>query len=152
MDRHCGVFARLLADEIELAENEQKFVKITLNTACYIDQYEAIDVLERLVTDDDIDTTTDALGRTVDLTEFFFRAVADLETEEPLGPRAPPYWDEDDDLPSVINIDRDIEQRIRDLAHHRLRQSRGRRRWPDTGQPVQRRSYLSSRHRVRPDR
>lgn len=102
---------------VELAEDEQKFVKISLNTAFYVDQYEAIDTLERLVTDDDIDTTTDALGRTVDLTEFFFRAVADLETEEILGPHAPPYWEEDDDLPNIADIDPDIEQRIRELAH-----------------------------------
>ena len=52
-----------------------------------------------------------------DLTEFYFKSVADLETEELVGPHAPPYWDEDDDLPRVIDVDSEVKQRIRDLAH-----------------------------------
>jgi len=52
-----------------------------------------------------------------DLVEFYFQAVADLEREELLGPHAPPYWDEDDDLPRVIDVDPDVKQRIRELAH-----------------------------------
>jgi len=102
---------------VELAEDEHKFVKITLNTAFYVDQYDAIDVLERLVTAEDISTVTDPLGRTVDLTEYYFRAVADLETDKIMGPHAPPYWDEDDTLDRVVSVDPDIRQRIRDLAY-----------------------------------
>ena len=101
-----------------LAEDEPKFVKITLNTAFYVDQHAAIDVLETLVTNDDIASgTRSTLGMETDLTEFYFRTVADLETEELLGPHAPPYWDEDDDLPRVVDVDSDVKQQIRTLAH-----------------------------------
>lgn len=102
---------------VKLAEDEQKFVKISLNTAFYVDQYEAVDTLERLVTDDDIDTTTDRLGRTVDLTEFYFRAVADLETDKLVGPHAPPYWQAGDELEHVCDVDSEVEEKIRKLAH-----------------------------------
>lgn len=106
-----------VADRLyDLAENEHKFVKITLNTAFYVDQHQAIDVLERLVTADDIDTTTDSFGRTVDLTEFYFKLVADLKTDKLVGPHAPIYWPEGDNLERVLSIDPNIEQRIRQLA------------------------------------
>jgi len=102
---------------VELATDEHKFVKISLNTAFYVDQHEAIDVLERLVTDDDIETTTDRLGRTVDLTEFFFRAVADLETDKLVGPHAPPYWEAGDELKRTLDVAPEVEEQIRTLAH-----------------------------------
>lgn len=109
-----SVADRLLA----LAEDEPKFVKITLNTAFYVDQYAALDAFEAIVTDEDVASgTRSTLGMETDLTEFYFRAVADLETDELLGPHAPPYWDEDDDLPRVIDVDPDVKQRIRELAH-----------------------------------
>ncbi len=108
-----SVTDRLLA----LAEDDLKFVKITLNTVFYVDQYAALDVLETLVTDEDISGTRSRLGMETDLTEFYFKSVADLETEELVGPHAPPYWDEGDDLPRVVDIDPDVKQRIRDLAH-----------------------------------
>jgi len=34
-----------------------------------------------------------------------------------LGPHAPPYWDEDDDVPRVVDVDSDVKQHIRTLAH-----------------------------------
>ena len=101
---------------IELATSEHRFVKITLNTAFYVDQHRAIEVLERLVTDETIDTTTDMLGRQVDLTEFYFKAVADLETDALVGPHAPPYWEEGDDLPRTVEVSAEVRQRIRELA------------------------------------
>jgi hypothetical protein len=100
-----------------LAEDEPRFVKITLNTAFYVDQHAAIDVFETLVTDEEISGIRSTLGLETDLTEFYFQAVADLETPELLGPHAPPYWDEDDDLPRVVNVDPDVKQQIRSLAH-----------------------------------
>lgn len=100
-----------------LAEDEPKFVKITLNTAFYLNQHAAIDVFETLIVDEDISGTRSTLGLETDLTEFYFRAVADLETEELPGPHAPPYWDEDDDLPRVADINPELKQRIRTLAH-----------------------------------
>ncbi|WP_128905667.1 hypothetical protein [Halorubrum amylolyticum] len=103
---------------LALSEDESKFVKITLNTAFYVDQYAALDAFEAIVTDEDIASgTRSTLGMETDLTEFYFQAVADLETEELLGPHAPPYWDEDDDLTRVIDVDPDVKQRIRELAH-----------------------------------
>jgi len=103
---------------LALAEDEPKFVKITLNTAFYVDQHAALDAFETIVTDEDIASgTRSTLGMETDLTEFYFQAVADLETEELLGPHAPPYWDEDDDLTRVIDVDPDVKQRIRKLAH-----------------------------------
>lgn len=102
---------------VELGQDEQKFVKISLNTAFYVDQHEAVDVLERLVTHDDIDTTTDQLGRSVNLTEFYFRAVADLETDKLVGPHAPPYWEEGDELERVLDVDPEVREQIRKLAH-----------------------------------
>jgi hypothetical protein len=102
---------------LALAEDEPKFVKITLNTAFYVDQHAALDVFEALVTDEDISGTRSKLVTEIDLTEFYFRAVADLETEELLGPHAPPFWDEDDDLPRVVDVDPEVKQRIRELAH-----------------------------------
>ena len=100
-----------------LAEDEPKFVKITLNTAFYVDQHAALDIFETIVTDEDVATgTRNTLGIETDLTEFYFQAVADLETEELFGPHAPPYWDGDDDLVRVIDIDPDVKQRIRELA------------------------------------
>ena len=101
---------------VELGSSEHKFVKITLNTAFYVDQHAAIEVLERLVTDETIDTTTDMLGRQVDLTEFYFKAVADLETEAMVGPHTPPYWEEGDELPRIIDVSDKVRQRIRELA------------------------------------
>ena len=100
---------------LALAEDEPKFVKITLNTAFYADQYAALDVFETIVTN--VSGTHTTLVMEMDLTEFYFQAVADLEIEELLGPHAPPYWDEDDDLPQVLDIDPEVRQRIRDLAH-----------------------------------
>lgn len=109
-----SVVDRLLA----LAEDEPKFVKVTLNTAFYVDQHTALDVFESIVTDDDIASSTRSmLGMETDLPEFYFRAVADLETEELLGPHAPPYWDEDDDLPNVVDLDSEVKERIRALAY-----------------------------------
>jgi len=102
---------------LTLAEEEPKFVKIALNTAFYVDQHTAIDVFETLVTDDDISGTRSKLGMETDLTEFYFQAVADLETEELLGAHAPPYWDEDDELDRVVAVDPDVKQRIRNLAY-----------------------------------
>jgi hypothetical protein len=102
---------------LALAEDQPKFVKIALNTAFYVDQHAALDVFETLVTDEGISGTRSTLGMETDLTEFYFRAVADLETEEFLGPHAPPYWDEDDDLPRVVDVDPEVKQRIRTLAH-----------------------------------
>lgn len=103
---------------LALAQNEPKFVKITLNTAFYVDQYAALDAFEAIVTDEDIASNTrSTLGMETDLVEFYFQAVADLEMEELLGPHAPPYWDEDDTLPRVIDVDLDVKQRIRELAH-----------------------------------
>jgi hypothetical protein len=55
--------------------------------------------------------------REVDLTRLYFKSVADLEIEGLTGPHAPPYWDEDDNLPNVIDVDSDVRQRIRELAH-----------------------------------
>lgn len=101
---------------IELAATEHKFVKITLNTAFYVDQYAAIEVLERLVTDETIDTATDMLGRQVDLTEHYFKSVGDLETEAMVGPHAPPYWEEGDELPRTVDVSDKVRQRIRELA------------------------------------
>jgi hypothetical protein len=107
-----------VADQLlALAEDAPKFVKITLNTAFYVDQHAALDVFETLVTDDEISGTRSTLGLETDLTEFYFQAVADLETEALLGPHAPPYWDEDDDFPRVVDVDPDVKQRIRALAH-----------------------------------
>jgi len=103
---------------LALAEDEPKFVKITLNTAFYVDQHTALDAFETIVTDEDIASgTRSTLVTETDLTEFYFRAVADLETEELLGPHAPHYWDEDDDLARVIDSDPDVKQRIREMAH-----------------------------------
>jgi hypothetical protein len=103
---------------LTLAEAEPKFVKITLNTAFYVDQHAALDAFEAIVTDEDVASgTRSTLGMETDLTEFYFQAVADLETEELLGPHAPPYWDEDANLPRVIDVDLDVKQRIRELAH-----------------------------------
>lgn len=101
---------------VALATDEPKFVKITLNTVFYVDQHAALDVFETIVTDEEISGTRSKLGMETDLTEFYFQAVADLETEELIGPHAPPYWDEDDDLPRVIAVDADVKQRIRELA------------------------------------
>lgn len=102
---------------LALAEDEPKFVKITLNTAFYVDQHAALDVFETLVTDESISGTYSTLGIETDLTEFYFKSVADLETQKFVGPHAPPYWDEDDDLPRVVDIDPGVKQRIRHLAH-----------------------------------
>jgi hypothetical protein len=55
---------------IALAEDEPKFVKITLNTAFYVDQYAALEVLETIVTD--VSGTRTKLGRETDLTEFYW--------------------------------------------------------------------------------
>lgn len=100
-----------------LAKDEPKFAKIALNTAFYVDQHAALDAFETIVTDEELASgTRSTLGMKTDLTEFYFQAVADLETEELLGPHAPPYWDEDDDLVRVIDIDPDVKQRIRELA------------------------------------
>jgi len=101
---------------IELAVSEHKFVKIALNTAFYLDQHAAIELLERLVTDETIDTTTDMLGRRVDLTEFYFKAVGDLEIDAMAGPHTPPYWEDGDHLPRTVEVDDDVRERIRDLA------------------------------------
>lgn len=101
---------------LALAQDEPMFVKVTLNTAFYVDQHAALDVFETLVTDEEISGTRKKFGRETDLTEFYFQAVADLETEQLVGPHAPPYWDEDDDLPRVIDVDPDVKQRIQDLA------------------------------------
>jgi hypothetical protein len=108
-----------LADHLlALAEDEPKFVKITLNTAFYVDQHAAIDAFETIVTDNDIlSGTRSTLGMETDLAEFYFQAVADLETEGLLGPHAPPYWDEDEDLDHVIDLDPSVKRRIRELAH-----------------------------------
>lgn len=106
-----------VADRLHtLAETEPKFVKITLNTAFYVDQHAAVDAFETLVTDEDISGTYSTLMREVDLTKFYFKSVAALETEGLTGPHAPPYWDEDDTLPSVVDFDPDVKQRIRELA------------------------------------
>ena len=104
---------------LALAEDKPKFVKVTLNTAFYVDQHAALDAFESIVTDEDIASGTrrSMLGMETDLPEFYFKSVADLETEELLGPHAPPYWDEDDDLPSVADLDPDVKERIRTLAY-----------------------------------
>ncbi|MFC4990208.1 hypothetical protein [Saliphagus infecundisoli] len=101
---------------LALAQDEPLFVKVTLNTAFYVDQHAALDVFETLVTDEAISGTHTRFGREIDRTELYFQAVADLETEQLLGPHAPPYWDEDDDLPRVVDVDPDVKQRIQDLA------------------------------------
>jgi len=98
-----------------LAEDKGKFVKITMNTAFYVDQHAAIDVFETLITNEASGTYT-TLMREVDLTEFYFKSVADLEIEGLVGPHAPPYWGEDDTLPDTIDVDPDVRQRIRELA------------------------------------
>lgn len=102
---------------IALAQDEPQFVKITLNTAFYVDQHAALDVFETIVTDEAISGTRSTLGMETDLTELYFKSVADLETEELLGPHAPPYWEAGDELPRVVDVDPDVKQRIRDLAH-----------------------------------
>lgn len=107
-----------VADQlIALGKDEPKFVKITLNTVFYVDQHEAIEVFKTLVTDDDISGTVNRMGLETDLVEFYFRAVADLETPQILGPHVPPYWDGADDLDRVLDVDPDVEQQIRDLAN-----------------------------------
>lgn len=101
---------------LALAQDEPMFVKVTLNTAFYVDQHAALDVFETLVTDEASSGTHKRFGIETDLTEFYFQAVADLETEQLLGPHAPLYWDEDDTLPRIIDVDPDVKQRIQDLA------------------------------------
>jgi len=100
---------------IALAEDEPKFVKIALNTAFYVDQHAALAVFDTLVTDEDISGTYSTILSETDLTEFYFKALADLETEELLGPHAPWYY-EDDDFPHVVDFDPNVKQRIRELA------------------------------------
>jgi hypothetical protein len=39
-----------------------------------------------------------------DLTEFYSQAVAELETEELLGPHAPPYWTKTMNLTASLRL------------------------------------------------
>lgn len=102
---------------LALAQEAPKFVKVTLNTTFYVDQHAALDVFETLVTSEDISGTRSWLGMETDLTEFYFKAVADLETEDLAGPHAPPYWEEGDNLDRIVELDPEVKQRIRELAH-----------------------------------
>lgn len=100
----------------ELADTEHKWVSITLKTAFYADQYAALDVLERLVTDDSLTGTVQRISFEVDVTRYYFGAVSDLERDF-LGPHIPPYWDWEEEFDYSFALDPEVKEQIRKLAH-----------------------------------
>jgi len=106
-----------VADRLRaLADTEHKWVSITLKTAFYADQEAAIDTFERLVTDENLTGTVQRLSFEVDVTRYYFGAVADLEREF-LGPHVPPYWEWEDEFDYSFELDAEVKQRIRELVH-----------------------------------
>lgn len=99
-----------------VADTEHKWVSITLGTAFYADQHAAIDVFEEIVTDDSLSGTIQRMTFEVDATRYYFGAVADLERDF-LGPHVPPYWDWEEKFDYSFELDPDVKQRIRVLAH-----------------------------------
>ena len=99
----------------ELAESEPKWGNIVLTTAFYADQQTAIDVFEEIVTDETFSGTIQRMTYDVDLTRYYFGAVADLERDF-LRPHAPIYWEWEDEIDYSFDLDPDVKQRIRQLA------------------------------------
>ena len=99
----------------KLAETEPKWGNIVLTTAFYADQQTAIDVFEEIVTDDSLSGTIQRMTYDVDLTRYYFGAVADLERDF-LSPHAPIYWEWEDEIDYSFDLDPDVEQQIRQLA------------------------------------
>lgn len=98
-----------------LAGTEPKWGSIVLTTAFYADQQTAIDVFEEIVTDDSLSGTIQRMSYDVELTRYYFGAVADLERDF-LKPHAPIYWEWEDEIDYSFDLDPDIKQRIRQLA------------------------------------
>lgn len=101
---------------VALADTAHKWTSVTLNTAFYADQHAAVDVLERLVTDDRLTGTIQRIAWEADATRYYFGAVADLELEV-FSPHVPLRWDWEAELNYSFELDIETEQRIRDLAH-----------------------------------
>jgi hypothetical protein len=99
-----------------LADTEHRWVSNTLNTAFYADQHAAVDTLERLVTDDSLTGTIQRMTFEVDLTRYYFGAVADLELDK-FGPHVPVYWEWEEEVDYSFELDPEVKQQIRDLAH-----------------------------------
>lgn len=99
-----------------LADTEHKWTSITLETAFYADQHTAIDVFEEVVTDESLSGTIQRMTFEVNATRYYFGAVADLERDF-LGPHVPIYWEWEDEIDYSFELDPDVKQHIRHLAH-----------------------------------
>lgn len=97
-----------------LADTEHKWVSITLNTAFYADQHTAIDVFQEIVTD--VSGTIERMTYEVDAPRYYFGAISDLERDF-LSPHVPIYWEWEDELDYSFELDPDVKQQIRQLAH-----------------------------------
>ena len=101
---------------VALADTAQKWTSIALNTAFYADQYAAVEALEQLVTDDRLTGTIQRMTWEADATRYYFGAAADLELDL-FDPHVPLHWDWEAELDYSFELDSEVNQRIRDLAH-----------------------------------
>lgn len=99
-----------------LADTNHKWVSIALSNAFYADQRAAVDTLEQLVTDDSLTGTVQRMTFEADVTRYYFGAVSYLELEK-FTPHIPQYWEWEEELDYTFELDPEVEQQIRDLAH-----------------------------------
>jgi hypothetical protein len=101
---------------VEVAGTAPKWTSIALNTAFYADQYAAVEALERLATTDRVPRTVQRMTYEVDATRYYFGAADDLELET-FGPQVPLQWDWEAELEFSFELDPEVKDRIRELAH-----------------------------------
>jgi len=106
-----------VADRLHARASEDIFsVNPTLEHAFYADQYAAVDLLERLVTDESIDGTLPRVTRDdMPYRRYLLDCVYGLKTDDH-WPGMPRYYDWHEEFDYTFELDDTVEQRIRDLV------------------------------------
>lgn len=103
-----------VADTLQQSASEHPFwMRSAVEQAIYADQYAAIDLLERITTEESVDDSiympTDNFAR------YMLGCVAGPDSDE-YWPTIPRYWDWQEELDYQFEWDSDVEQRIRTLV------------------------------------
>lgn len=97
------------------APTHHKWTLHTLKAAFYADQRTAIDVFERIVTEQDLDGTANNLPYSVDLKRYYFGVFADFERDF-ISPPAPIEWKWEPIDDQSYELTPKVEQRVRALV------------------------------------
>jgi len=104
-----------VADHLqEMAVDHRFMVSAALEAAFYADQEAAVDLLERLVTDDAIDFRVQHSVLTVGPARFFLDSVVGPDSDR--DPSAPRYWDWTGEYDYAFEWDPEVKDRVRELA------------------------------------